>query len=388
VNSNHLSGVSAGNIFTKAKIILSIMATAILGVTLTHNAYADTIKTFPILERLKSQGKPLATETTKWMGRWRGIDLDNPAFKLDELSGSTSVYLKIRKPDASVKDGSIAYGTFASQSGSSSPYSEIAYLNLAAILGHDALFRPAVRYALGARARQAFKLLLDNTVIPKGDRLDNKNWVLRDIATGKPLKGCLKAKKLNTYMAYDAIADIKNDLPRKTNPIIAALQAGNAQPKANQNLVLLPGYNANLLQLAREYSIIMTLYVIFQQWDRYSGANVVLATDKTGIAHFYSTDNGGATLDKDPAQVLLNLKTFSRYDRKTIQQLKALYGFLVTPSKGFLSYKNAETFVVDLGLYSGLKPAEYAVILKQNLRLLLNQVAKVERQFGNKAYLP
>jgi hypothetical protein len=364
------------------------MAMVTLGVAPTDNAYADTVKTFPILERLKSQGKPLATETTKWMNRWRGIDLDNPVFKLDELSGSTAVYLKIRKPDASVKDGSIAYGTFASQGGSSNPYSELAYFNLAAILGHDGLFRPAVRYALGSRARQAFKLLLDNTAIPKGNRLDNKNWVLRDIATGKPLKGCLKAKKLDTNKAYDAIADIKNNLPRKTNPIIAALQAGNPQPKSSQKFEPLLGYKANLLQLTREYSIIMTLDVIFQQWDRYSGANVVLATDKTGIAHFYSTDNGGATLDKDPAQVLLNLKAFSRYDRKTIQQLRTLYGFLVSPSKGFLGYKNAEAFVVDLGLYDGLKPAQYLAILKQNLRLLLNQVANVERQFGNKAYLP
>jgi hypothetical protein len=388
VHSNYLVVTSTSMISIKIRIILSITATVTLGSVVTNNAYADTIKQFPILERLQRQGKPLASETTKWMKKWRGVDLDNPVFKLNELSGSSSVYLKVRKPDPTDKDGYKAYGTFASSNASGNPYTEIAYFNLAAVLGYDHIFRPAVRYALGARARQAFKFLLQNTVIPVGNRLENKIHVLQDIATGKPLKGCLKAKKLDTNMAYDAIADIKNNLPRKNNAIIAALQAGNTQPSSSQKLTLLSGYKANLLQLAREYSIIMTLDVIFQQWDRYSGANVVLAKDNAGIAHFYSTDNGGATLEKNTTQVVHNLKNFSRYDRKTIQQLRALYVFLVTPSKGFLGYKNAETFVVDLGLYDNLKPTEYVAILKQNLRLLLNQVANVERQFGNKAYLP
>ncbi|WP_394751944.1 hypothetical protein [Crenothrix sp.] len=385
---DHLRAVNKNGAFTKAKIMLGMVATLTLSAALTSNACADAIIKPPILEKLQQQRKPLAPETIKWMARWKGVDLEKPAFKLDELSGSTSVYLKVRKPDATEKDGYKAYGTFLSRSNSANPYSELAYFNLAAILGYDGIFRPTVRYALGSRARQAFKTLLNNTAIPPGNRLENKKRVLRDIATGKPLNGCLKSKKLDTNIAYDAIADIKAGLPRKTNSIIKALQAASPQPSVSQKFEPVTGYKSNMLQLAREYSIIMTLDTIFQQWDRYSGANVVLAKDKAGIAHFYSTDNGGANLEKSPAKVLNNLKYFSRYDRKTITRLKALYGFLVNPAKGFLGYKNAEAFVVDLGLYGELKPAEYVALLKRNIGLLLNQVAIVEKKLSNKAYLP
>jgi hypothetical protein len=389
-----LAGAGAMNTqisFTKITVIFSIVTLVTLGNAVKNTAYADTILKFPIPERLQHQGKPLANETIKWMNRWRGIDLDNSVFKLDELSGSTSIYLKVRKLDVGSKDGYKAYGTFMSRSWSANPYSELAYFNLATILGHDNIFRPAVRYALGPKARQAFKVLLEQTVVPPGNRLDNKNLILQDIATGKPLNGCLKAKKQASDIAYNAITDIKaspNGHPRMNNPIIAALQAANAQPVIGQKIELLKGYKGDIVQLAREYSIIMTLDVIFQQWDRYSGDNVALAKDKFGVAHFYSTDNNGASLENDTSLVLSNLKLFSRYDRKTINQLKALYGFLLKPAKGFFGYRNAELFVVDLGLYDNAKPSEYVQILKQNLKLLLNNVAKVESRFGKNAYLP
>lgn len=387
--SHQLNAINTG--MKLIKIRLSMAATVILSSALTNNVHADTIQTFPILEKLQSQGRPLAQETIKWMNRWRGVNLDDPSFIMNTLSGGTSVYLKIQKPDSTTADGYKAYGIFGSSNGSNNPYSELAYFNLAAILGYDYIFRPNVRYSLGPRGSQAFKSLLEKADITEELRLKNKIRVLQDITSGKPLKGSIKAHKLSSNIAYNDIADrqaFPNGLPKISNPIITALQATHTQPSPYKQLELIKGYKNNSLQFAREYSVIMTLDVIFQQWDRYSGDNVVLAKDKAGAAHFYSTDNGGATLEKDPSQVLLNLKQFNRYDRKTIYQLKLLYNFLINPARGFLGYKNAEAFVVDLGLYDDLKPSEYVAILKRNLRLLLNQVAKVERQVNNDAYLP
>ena len=82
-----------------------------------------------------------------------------------------------------------------------------------------------------------------------------------------------------------------------------------------------------------------------------------------------------------------NLRWFSRFDRHTIEQLRVLYGFLVNPESGFLSYTNAEQFVVDLGLYSELKPTEYVERLKRNLRLVLEHVAAIESKYDKAAYL-
>lgn len=381
---------STYNVFTKFTIILTIASTVTLSTAVINKAQADTVTNFPILEKLQALQKPLTKETTKWMTNWRGVDLDSPDFILDELSGSTSIYMKAKKVDPSKADGFKAYGSYMSNNESGNPYSEIAYFNLAAILGYDHIFRPAVRYSLGSRAKQAFQFLIETTDITGENRLRNKDRILQDLSVDEPLKGAIKAKKLDSNIAYDEIIDISdpdNSIPQINNPIIMALQAENVQPVSGQKLQLLEGYEGDVLQLAREYSIIMTLDVVFQQWDRYSGENVVLAKDDLGAAHFYSTDNGGAHLKQNADEVVRNIQWFSRYDRNTIAQLRTLYRFLAQPSRGFLGYTDAKKFVVDLGLYDG-RDAEYVALLKRNLKLLLDRVAQVSRDFGRDAYLP
>ena len=354
----------------------------------TNNSYATTIGTFPILDTLKSQGKPLAKQTTKWMEAWRGENLDNPEFRFPGLSGASSIHLQIQQTDPTSKKGYNGYGFFMSHNISGNPDTEIAYFNLAAILGHDDIIRPAIAYTLGPKTLLKFKSLLTSTPITGANRLKNKATILKAIATKRPLKGCLKAEKSNTYTDYESIVNVHAlplGAPQTSHIIIKALQANNPQPNAGQIIKLKKGYEGDIAQLAREYSIIMTLDAIFQQWDRYTGGNVALLNDKAGNAHFYATDNGGATLLSNPALVTRNLNWFSRYDRQTINQLKALYAFLITPTKGYLGYKNAQLFVTHLGLYSELPPATYVSILKQNLQLLLARVATVEKKFGSKA---
>ena len=63
----------------------------------------------------------------------------------------------------------------------------------------------------------------------------------------------------------------------------------------------------------------MTLDVIFRQWDRYSGGNVVIAKDDAGVAHCYATDNGGADVS---SRLDRNIGLFSRYDGRTIDGLR------------------------------------------------------------------
>jgi len=57
-----------------------------------------TIDGYPILEKLLAQGIALCAVTQDWMKKWRGMDLDSAEYEFKELSGSTSINMKIRKP--------------------------------------------------------------------------------------------------------------------------------------------------------------------------------------------------------------------------------------------------------------------------------------------------
>jgi hypothetical protein len=131
----------------------------------------------------------------------------------------------------------------------------------------------------------------------------------------------------------------------------------------------------------------MTLDAVFQQWDRYSGGNTYVRKDQTGRAHFYAVDNDGSDIATSPSWTERNLSWFSRYDRKAIEQLKELDGFLQNPAGGFLGYNSAETFIVDLGLYFELSPATNVPRIKRNLGLLLNRVQESKAKYGAAAFL-
>jgi hypothetical protein len=213
---------------------------------------------------------------------------------------------------------------------------------------------------------------------------------LEAIASGNPVKGCVKAKKSEGDVSVDAMANTgaaPNGAPKSSHSVIASLQASNPKPKAGVAVTLKTGYVGDALELAREYSVIMTLDTVFQQWDRYSGGNIVIRKDENGRAHFYATDNGGADIGKTTGWVERNLGWFSRYDRNTIARLKEINAFLENPSKGYLGYTNAEAFVTDLGLWFELKPEVYVERLKRNLKLLLAKVDSVEAKHGSGAYL-
>ena len=155
---------------------------------------------------------------------------------------------------------------------------------------------------------------------------------MKAIQSGSPLIGCVKAKKDETNVALDAIANThaaSNGAPNASYPIIQFLQAANEKPVAGKRLTLKAGYVGDELELAREYSVIMTIDAVTQQWDRYSGGNVVIRKDDQGRAHFYMTDNGGADLsDRWNAR---NFTWFSRFDRGVIQKLADLKRFLTPP---------------------------------------------------------
>jgi hypothetical protein len=346
-----------------------------------------SIQSYPILDALAGGGGTLHSETLEWMKKWKGMDLDDSAkYQFTELSGSTSINLRIQTVAADPK----SRGSFVPRNGAANPNTEIAYFNMAAIVGWDKIYRPAARYELGPIASAAFKKLIDSTRITGTQRRENMKRILAAIATGSPLKGAVKAKKHKSAVALDSIATTgasPNGAPKSSHPIIAYLQAGSSMPVAGKEQVLKTGYKGDAYELAREYSVIMTLDSVFQQWDRYSGGNVVISNEKAGEAHFYTTDNGGADINKTSSWTERNLGWFSRYERSVITKLREIYDFLGNPSSGYLGYTDANEFIVDLGLYFELTPEVYVERIRRNIGLLLNKVQAVETKYGPKAYL-
>ncbi|WP_157083638.1 hypothetical protein [Bradyrhizobium manausense] len=371
-----------------AAFCLAVLAAADMPAPLRAAPAGYEIQSFPVPEALQSEGRSLSADSKDWMKKWRGMNLeDSASYTFKELSGSTSINMKIEKIDASDPKGYKSRGSFVPRNSSANPDVEIAAFNLSAILGYDQIYRPAARYELGPIASQALKSLIGKYNIHGSARLANKARILKAIDSGSPLKGCVKAKKDDTGVAFDAIANThaaSNGAPNAGHPIIRFLQAANEKPTAGKSLTLKTGYDGDELELAREYSVIMTIDAITQQWDRYSGGNVAIRKDDQGRAHFYMTDNGGA--DLSDSWNARNLTWFSRFDRGVIQKLDDLKRFLDTPATGYLGYSDPEVFVADLGLYSQNSAAINVQRLRRNLGFVLDYVRATETKFGDKAF--
>jgi len=372
-------------------LLVTVLATALLPGSMRGALAASPdfeIHSFPVPEALQSQGQTLAPDSLEWMKKWKGMNLDDSSlYQFKELSGSTSINMKIQKIDASDTQGHKSRGSFVPRNSSANPDVEIAAYNLSAIVGYDRVYRPGARYELGPVASQAFKSLIERTTLRSSARLANKASILRGIQSGVPLKGCVKAKKDDTAAVLDEIANTHaagNGAPNSGHPVIRLLQAANAQPVAGKSLTLKGGYVGDELELAREYSVIMTIDAVTQQWDRYSGGNVAIRKDDQGRAHFYATDNGGADIGSNWSA--RNLGWFSRFDRAVVKKLADLKQFLDTPATGYLGYTDPAVFVVDLGLYSQNNAALNVQRLKRNLGFVLDYVHATEAKFGNKAY--
>lgn len=351
-----------------------------------NNRMSYVLAHFPILERLEAAGRPLEKGTQSWMAKWKDLDLEAPdRFTFPELGGSTSITMKV---DLAATGKSC--GSFQPRNSAGNPYTEIAYFNLASILGWGQLVRPAARYELGPKASASFRNLIEANPIKGQQRRQNKANILAAIASGGPLRGAMKAKKPDTAKSLDAIANraaAHNGAPNTTHPIIVSVQASSPQPLAGKSLGLTTGYSGDALELAREYSILMTLDAIFEQWDRYSGGNVGIRHDNAGQAHFYATDNGGAGPSKSATWADRNLSWFSRYDQTVVNELARLADFLNVGGSAYLGYAKPREFIEDLGLYFDLSADEYVVRMARNISKLLSRVNAQQAKYGSGAFL-
>jgi hypothetical protein len=355
-----------------------------------ERSHAAEAGSSPIATAVRTNGGQLADETVDWLRKYNGIDLeDRAAYQFRELSGSTSINLKIQKIDTTDPQGHKSRGSFVTRNSAANPDVEAAAFNLAVILGFDGNYRVAVKYKLGPVAKSAFKALLLGMNFSSSSRRSNKNSILLAIANTPMLPGVLKAKKDDSTVSLDEMADPRvgsNGGPRSSHPVIRFLQAANPQPVAGKQLTLKSGYTGDELELAREYSVVMLIDAVTQQWDRYSGGNITISKDDAGKTHFYTTDNGGA--DFSTRWSSRNVDAFSRYDRKSIAKLAELRNFLDRPESAMLGYNNAENFVVDLGLDTAMKPANYLALLRRNVAAVLDRVHENQTRFGDRAFLP
>ena len=325
------------------------------------------------------------------MKRWKNIDLDDlSTFQYKEISGSTSVNLKIHKIDPTDSKGVKSYGTFMGLNDSGNPNTEIAYFQLAAIVGIDNLYRPAVRYHLGLKAQDEFKKLMLATKFTGKTRNLNKDFLLKEIAKNKLLDGALKAKKDDTAIEFEnsvKTSRLTKKLVLNTDfPFLKALSASEAQPRKGEKNTIMKDYIGDEYELSKQFSHQLTLDVVFGQYDRFSGGNVVIEKDEAGVAHFVSSDNGGADVVVSKAIAEKVARMFSRYDKNVIAVIKDMNQFLKGEKPEFLGYTSPQTFVVDLGLYYRFSAERYVKALIENTDVLLNAVNENQKKFGDKIF--
>jgi hypothetical protein len=374
---------------------MSLLAISLLFVQNSHSQEALTLNnstTMNFLEKLESEHNiQLSKNTKKWMKRWKNIDLDDlSTFQYKELSGTTSVNLKIHKIDPTDSKGVKSFGTFMGLNDSGNPNTEIAYFQFAALLGIDKNYRPAMRYHLGSKAQEEFKKLMLATKLIGKTRNLNKEFLLKEIAKNKILDGALKAKKDDTAMAFETATKTSRFSKRlvlnSDYPFLKALSASEAQPRKGEKNTILKDYVGDEYELSKVFSQQLTIDVVFGQYDRFSGGNIVIEKDQEGVAHFISSDNGGAdvVVSKPIAEKVARM--FSRYDRNIIAVIKDLNQFLKGEKPEFYGYTSPQTFVVDLGLYYRFTPERYVKALIENTDALLNAVNENQKKYGEQIY--
>jgi ketosteroid isomerase-like protein len=290
------------------------------------------------------------------------------------------------------KDGKTV-GSFLPPNSSGNPNSEIAYFNMARILGFEDIIRPAVPYKLGKRPLSEFRRLLESDHIEANrrnrDKIRNRDNILAWIkANPAELNGAVKADKPKSNRSYNEI--LSNGSPKKNHALMQHVQANNPMPDATGRMALADGSaTTNALETARAWSILLSLDVIFGQSDRYSGSNITVNVDE-GRKTFalFSTDNGGADLCSGSKQAAKNLGLFSRYDRDAVAIIERMTTFLKGGSNGFDGYSDPKAFVVDLGFYLEPTPEKSVQCLKENCDQFLKAVRKNEELFKSSAFFP
>lgn len=303
-----------------------------------------------------------------------------------ELSGQTSVNLKFNREGGTD-------GGFVTRNSAANPNTEIAYYNLASILGVDQIVRGAIPYTLGPRGIATFRTLISNTRF-RGMRARNATTILETTrANPRELKGCLREKKKSDDVAMNSLVDVSNNRPQLAHSLFKDLNAANPVPTEG-TYNFREGYQGSRVKVAQQYSNLMTLDAVFGQWDRYSGGNVVfrIVNEETKEVEVYSTDNGGADFWNTTKWAEKQVSWFSRYDRKTIEQLKGLYAFLsgratsLTSERLEKTWTDPKVFVTDLGLYYERRPEQYVRELTDNLAVLLKAVESNYARYGEAVF--
>jgi len=346
---------------------------------------------YRFIDNLLKANYKLSKNSSKWLERWKGLNLEEVEnFRFDELSGSSSINLKIKKIDSQDEKGYKSLGTFVTENEAANPNTEVAYFQLALILKVDHMVRPSLRYQLSNNAKDEFKKLLEVTSFNGKMRNENKARILKAINKDHDLYGCLKAKKSDSNIAFEYLVQesrfTKKLSLNKKYGFDRYLDAKETPPKKGDRIELLKSYSGDAFELSRELSIMLTLDAVFGQYDRFSGGNVVIEKDSNENAHFVLTDNGGAYVTNSASMIEKTTRLFSRFDRFSIEQLKELQLFLKGEKSEYVGYSNPLKFIFDLGLVTNYSPEAYRKALLLNLAQFLGHVDKNYKQFGESIY--
>ena len=120
-----------------AVAFVTALSIAFASASAVSAAPVSDIQGYPILEALQAKGQTLAPDTLDWMKKWKGMNLDDSAsYQFKELTGSTSINMKIEKIDSSDPKGYKSRGAYIPHNSAANPDVEIGASQLGALLGY------------------------------------------------------------------------------------------------------------------------------------------------------------------------------------------------------------------------------------------------------------
>lgn len=253
----------------------------------------------------------------------KSLDLEAAEFKFEYKNTGTSVGLKIEKGDEK-------FGKWVPQNSATDVQAQVVSYWLGRYLQMSENVVPSAYYTAQGRMLSSFKKYLQAATEKNKWRKINQQRSLEAIRKNPAgLVGVFTAPITNAEVI--GLANPAANTINASHPIAQFIRATGPMPSSAKSMIL-KGIKAkdgsvptsNELQLAKQFSRIMVLDILTNQFDRWSGGNVEATFDKsTMVVRFVARDNGGAGM-VGTAQLPKYFKIVSRFDRQQLELVSRL----------------------------------------------------------------
>jgi hypothetical protein len=305
---------------------------------------------------IAADGLPGGSDVEEFLSFARNVDLSDGSWSMRDGSGGMSINMEF--------EGNGKMGDFVSQNAdgygdnneSAHPEGQVISYNLSRIFGYSRYWgrgkwskisgeakRELARIARERNARHPFVRTAQARIAITTQEPEVFGSISLYGAAPKKMK------------AWETDSEA-NGVFRTDQPFASYIRASGTRPQ-NRN-VDLAGYTVNELETAKTLSTMMLIDALAEQFDRFSGDNIVVIKEN-GIYHLASYDNNGAGAPGHGTGYVNRYiggngrsAWVSRFDRNVALRLLAMDRFVNGSDPRFLGFTDKDAFLKSLGLRS------------------------------------